>query len=84
MRAICCKGDDTALSACRYLRQTIEQSSPAQLNALMKFLQPHEEISGRSGSVGSSVSKPTSPAADDKAEEVRARTLQFDANFLLE
>jgi hypothetical protein len=55
---------------CRYLRQTIEQSSPAQLTALMKFLQV-EESSGKASSVAGGTSKPQSPMADDKAEEVR-------------
>jgi hypothetical protein len=65
-RARCSPANRLAL--CSYIKQAIELSSPAQLNALMKFLQP-EESSGRAGSVGASSSKPVSPIADDKAEE---------------
>jgi hypothetical protein len=59
-------------ACCRYLKQTIDQSSPAQLTAMMKFLQPFDESTARSGSISSGASKPISPIADDKAEEVRA------------
>ena len=84
---------NASLKRSRYLKQTIDQSSPSQLTALMKFLQPFDESSGgrcffsepdscnkiscdnRPGSVGVSASKPVSPIADDKAEEVRFGSL---------
>jgi hypothetical protein len=42
----------------------------------MKFLQI-EESTVRTASVVGNVSKPTSPLADDKAEEVLPRSLEF-------
>jgi hypothetical protein len=37
---------NASLKRSRYLKQTIDQSSPSQLTALMKFLQPFDESSG--------------------------------------
>jgi hypothetical protein len=37
---------NASLTRSRYLKQTIDQCSPSQLTALMKFLQPFDESSG--------------------------------------